>query len=108
MENIINFLFSDQSQVNLDDPYPRSTNEDDQIRSDDSMDDTENITINFDTDEIDEFPGAITANSLGAVQRVNTSQDLRKLLQGNLRKRLGMCDQESENHHRESSFTIGT
>ena len=74
------------------------------------MDFSENITNNSNTNETDEesdeFPDAITPNTLGTVQRVNVNQDLRKLLQGNLQKRRNENDQEKFPEARET--TIGT
>ena len=76
------------------------------------MDFLENFTSNSNTnqadEESDEFPDAITPNSLGAVQRVDVNQDLRKTLLGNLQKRHNENDHENFPEPRETNTTIGT
>ena len=76
------------------------------------MDFLENFTSNSNTnqtdEESDEFPDAITPNSLGALQRVDVNQDLQKTLLGNLRKRHNENEHEKFSEPRETNTTIGT
>ena len=103
---IYTFYFSDNVLANLGVPYPHSMN--DEVNLDDSMDFLENFTSNSNTNQTDEFPDAITPNSLGALQRVDVNQDLRKTLLGNLRKRHNENEHEKFSEPRETNTTIGT